>query len=115
MKQIITISFLLFSYFCYSQSAAPTHRMEPAEKQLMPDYLRQIQNNSVNGITTPPVSPVRASAEWEEIDALMITWTSYTSILKEIVRAAQLETKVLIVCTDSTLSLIHISEPTRPY
>jgi len=125
MKQILTITFLLFSYFCYSQSAAPTHRMEPAEKLLMPDYLRQIQNNSFNGITTPPISPVRASAEWEEIDALMITWTSYTTILKEIVRAAQIETKVLIVCSDSTavknylisnsVPLVNVSYLIEPY
>lgn len=76
--------------------------MDEAEKLLMPSYLQRMQSNSTQGILTPPSSPVRASAEWEEIDALMITWTSYLPILTEIVRAAQIETKVLIVCSDST-------------
>ncbi len=40
-------------------------------------------------------------AEWEEIQALTITWTSYQSTLREIVRAARLETQVYIVCSDS--------------
>ncbi len=52
-------------------------------------------------ILTPPASPVRTGAEWEEIQALTITWTSYQSVLKEIVRNAQTECKVIIICTDS--------------
>ncbi|MFN0200168.1 MAG: agmatine deiminase family protein [Bacteroidia bacterium] len=52
-------------------------------------------------ITTPPSFPVRTAAEWEEIQTLNITWTSYTSVLREIVRNAQTECKVIIACTDS--------------
>lgn len=61
------------------------------------------------GITTPPTLPVRNMAQWEETQALTITWTSYQSVLREIVRAARKETQVYIVCgtacsgsTDST-------------
>ncbi|MEW6469411.1 MAG: agmatine deiminase family protein [Bacteroidota bacterium] len=54
-----------------------------------------------SGYTTPPVSPVRTAAEWEEIDYLCITWTSYQSMLREIVRNAQNECTVYIICTDS--------------
>lgn len=50
------------------------------------------------GITTPPPAPVRAMAQWEEVQALTITWTSYQSVLREIVRAAREETQVYIVC-----------------
>lgn len=67
----------------------------------MPDYLRQISQYRTDGITTAPTGPVRASAEWEEIDALIIAWVSYPVILKEIVRYAVDETEVYIVCTDS--------------
>ncbi len=104
MKKLnIIFAFLFFlSGICAGQSTTIEHRLSPTERLLIPDYLRQIQTNTSSGITQPPFSPVRASAEWEEIDALMITWTNYTSILKEIVRAAQIETKVLIVCSDST-------------
>lgn len=51
--------------------------------------------------TPPPFSSIRTAAEWEEIQALTITWTSYTSILREIVRNAVNETNVIIVCSDS--------------
>ncbi|MFZ1612039.1 MAG: agmatine deiminase family protein [Chitinophagales bacterium] len=56
---------------------------------------------SLNGIVTPPQSPVRASAEWEEIDALMVTWTSYIPIVRDIVKYAREECDVYIVCDDS--------------
>ena len=50
---------------------------------------------------TPPPNPVRAMAEWEELSGLMITWAGYYDILKEIVRYAQDECRVYIVCSDS--------------
>ena len=54
-----------------------------------------------NGITTPPVgSYVRSAAEWEEIQCLTIAWTGYTNILKAIVAAAKLETRVIILSED---------------
>lgn len=53
-------------------------------------------------IYTPPTgSEVRTAAEWEEIQALFVTWTSYQSVLKEIVRAARLEVPVYIICGSS--------------
>lgn len=53
------------------------------------------------GFTTPPTAPLRTMAQWEEVQALTITWTSYQSVLREIVRAARLETQVYIVCGTS--------------
>lgn len=55
-----------------------------------------IQSN--NSFTTPPTGPLRTMAQWEETQALTITWISYPTVLKEIVRAARKETKVYIVC-----------------
>ena len=49
-----------------------------------------------NGILTLPSSPLRAPAEWEELQSLVISWTGYTSILAEIVRYARLECNVII-------------------
>ncbi len=65
-------------------------------------------------IFTPPVSPVRTGAEWEEIQALTITWTSYQSVLKEIVRNAQTECKVIIVCADSNTVKNYLTSNTVP-
>ncbi len=50
------------------------------------------------GIETPPPYPVRHMAEWEELQALAITWRSYPSILTQIAINAALEVKVLIFC-----------------
>lgn len=73
----------------------------PGEQGKMELYLQTVKDQSRKGITTPPASPVRTAAEWEEIQALTITWTSYQSVLKEIVRYAREEAQVYIVCSDS--------------
>lgn len=52
-------------------------------------------------VVSPPPGPVRAPGEWEELQAIAITWTSYQSHLREIVRHAQTECKVIINCSDS--------------
>ncbi len=51
--------------------------------------------------TSPPQTPVRTMAEWEEVQGIIIAWTSYTSILRQIVDYAQDEGSVFIVCSDS--------------
>jgi agmatine deiminase len=52
------------------------------------------------GITDPPPPPVRAMAEWEEMEAIVLTWRSFKPILAQIVQAAKEECRVLIVNTD---------------
>ncbi|MBK9099102.1 MAG: agmatine deiminase family protein [bacterium] len=49
----------------------------------------------------PPPLPVRGMAEWEELQGIIITWTSFTSILRQIVDYAQEEVQVFIICSDS--------------
>ncbi len=51
--------------------------------------------------TDPPASPVRGMAEWEEFRGIIITWTSFQSILRQIVDYAQEECIVYIICSDS--------------
>ena len=64
------------------------------------EYLeRQVAKRSIN--QNPPVSPTRTMAEWEELDALAITWTGFPSILAEIVRNGKEECEIIIVCSDS--------------
>lgn len=46
--------------------------------------------------TPPPFNNLRTSAEWEEIEALTITWTGYPCILKQIVAGAVGECQVII-------------------
>jgi agmatine deiminase len=70
----------------------------PGEEQLMDSYLRRFNNRS---ITTPPTLPVRTAAQWEESQALVITWTGFPSIHRQIIAAAQQECNVIVHCSDS--------------
>ena len=49
----------------------------------------------------PPAGIIRTAAEWEEIQALVVTWTSYKPLLAEIIRYAQEECKVIVHCTNA--------------
>ncbi|MCH8904194.1 MAG: agmatine deiminase family protein [Bacteroidetes bacterium] len=69
------------------------------------DEKKNIQNYRVvpsnNSIKVPPSSPVRTAAEWEEIQALVISWKGQYVILREIIKYAKEECEVFIVCPDS--------------
>ena len=73
--------------------------MTPQELEFLKTYKRtpvpQTDDNN------PPPGPVRTMAEWEELQALQITWTQQTAILRQIVDYAQEECLVYIICTDS--------------
>jgi len=70
------------------------------EKLWMETYLQSFDNRGIS--TPPPFANLRTSAEWEEVQALVITWTNqYNSIQSQIVDAAQEECEVIIMCTDS--------------
>jgi len=72
--------------------------LTPAEKELMKTY---VFPSSTEGVQTPPAFPVRTMAEWETLGGLIITWTSYQSILRQIVDFAQDEVPIYIICSDS--------------
>lgn len=71
------------------------------EEQLMDNYLENIYHNYSRAITTPPALPTRTAAQWEEVQALVITWTGFPTILAKIADAAQEECTVIIHCSDS--------------
>lgn len=77
------------------------HTLAPYEQELIRPY-RDSRAGASRGITTPPDFAPRTMAEWEEIQALVVTWTSYTGILKQIVRHAKEEVPVIIVCSNPT-------------
>jgi len=74
-------------------------------RHMTPEERRQLLENGgldksrfLRGIETPPpFDNLRTMAEWEEIEALTISWTSYPGILKQIVRAAKEECVVVIL------------------
>jgi agmatine/peptidylarginine deiminase len=82
----------------YAQERTLPHYMTEAEKVLYQTYQPPVLFQ--RDINPPPVS-VRAMAEWEELQGIMITWTSFQSIISQIVDYAQEEGLVYIVCSDS--------------
>ena len=88
MRIKTTLAFLtalFFSGSLYSQTIELPRFATDAERKIESPPFLPI------GITTPPSGPVRTMAEWEELQALIITWNGQNTILAEIVRAARQE------------------------
>ena len=112
IQKFITV-FIIISCYQTGFSQFLPKGLTQEEKLLMKNYYFNSQNE-IKGYNYPPFSKVRSAAEWEEIDGLIITWTTYTSVLREIVRNTVNECKVYIVCSDSnsvksTLTSANIS------
>jgi len=76
-----------------------------------PSELHAFDNNTLetsvdgsreNSTDPPPGSEVRTPGQWEELQAVIITWTGFPSIHRQLVQHIQLECEVWIVTTDST-------------
>ncbi len=96
MKRILFS--ILFLLFCSNYAQDLPNYLTEHEKELLKSYNPPV---SAKGFTTPPIKNVRTMAEWEELQGILITWTSQTSILRQIVDYAQEEGNVYIVCNDS--------------
>lgn len=92
----------------FAQDLGLPNYMLPKEVVLIEDY-KATRAAAKAGITTPPSFPVRTMAEWEEVQSLVITWTSYRSILKQIVRYAKDEVEVIIICDDANDVMSELS------
>ena len=102
-KLICTVFLFVFNSFLFGQVLEILPKqMTENEKQMMEEYLQSFDER---GITTPPpFTNLRTAAEWEEVQALVITWTgSFNTIQRQIVDAAQEECEVIIMCTDSNI------------
>ena len=76
--------------------------LHESEKHLIEDYKEQLRERYRNEEhLVPPEFSVRTMAEWEEVEALMITWAAYPQILTQIVEAAHTECEVIIICGDA--------------
>lgn len=113
-KLLFPVSGILFSTFVIAQNDLPKG-FSVGELQDMQRMDFEPPTYSPAGITTPPTLPVRNMAQWEEIQALTITWRSYASVLREIVRAARQETTVIINCNTTNTSQYNDSTTIKSY
>lgn len=101
LKIGVFASFSFFSFGSMAQEMLPVGFSAGELLEMQRSDWQPSIYQAKTSITLPPSGPVRNYAQWEETQALTITWTSYTSVLMEIVRAARLETQVYIVCGTS--------------
>lgn len=86
------------------------HALSPSEIPLIRNY-RDTRATGSRGITTPPNFPVRTMAEWEEVQSVVITWTSFPGILKQIVRYAKEECEVIIATDNAAQVISYLQGP----
>lgn len=97
-RNLLLVFFVFCSVGLFAQQPLPRYMTEE-EKAIYPMYLESIVGSRDSN---PPSVPPRTPGEWDENQAVVIAWTSYTPELREIVRYAREYVTVYIVCDDST-------------
>jgi agmatine/peptidylarginine deiminase len=100
-RLLITLVFTLLSGFVFGQGLPHNLTIEEKLHALQSGYTPP--SNSSRAVTTPPpYANLRTMAEWEEIQAIVVSWTSYQGILKQIVAASVDECHVIILTENPT-------------
>lgn len=97
MKRIYAIFLLPFLFLnSFNAQEVLPKGLTAEEKLLLPNYKFSAEKR-----TPPPGLPVRTAAQWEEVEYLVLAWTTqYQNIQRQIVQAAVKECKVLIATTN---------------
>ncbi len=109
---LLSSSFIFISQL-FSQNEVLPKGLSQGEIEML-QQMKYEPPMDMQGFTTPPSSPVRNVAEWEEMSHVAIAWTSYTSVLKDIVKAAQKECIVYILCSDSNAVRNYLTSNSVP-
>lgn len=112
MRHLVTAALSLFVLATFAQDHPEAghglpHALAPAEVPLIEAYRNS--RASDRGIEAPPSWVPRTMAEWEEIQSVIVTWTDFEDILKQIVRYAKDECEVIIACDDSTNVITYLN------
>lgn len=92
---LLSIFALFFSVLSPAQHTTWPHELGRAERQYVErNGFEPLQSRGIE--TPPPFDSLRTAAEWEEVEALTISWTSFPCIQKQIVAAAKEECTVII-------------------
>jgi len=104
IPKIISMKFILRAFFALAIIFSSQH-IFAQQDQPLPKGLSEVEKGLIRDYqftspqrTPPPTGPVRAMAEWEEVEYLVITWqNNYPNILRQIVAVGVQEAKVIIV------------------
>ncbi len=98
-KYLTVLLMALQSAWAISQNVPNLpHNLSESEKGLVSNF-----GFTSSRLSNPPSGPVRAAAEWEEVEYLLVTWNPYyPNILRQIVQAGVQECKVIITTQNQT-------------
>ncbi|MBL7777014.1 MAG: agmatine deiminase family protein [Chitinophagales bacterium] len=95
------ILFLFIAKICLSFAQDLPKGMTPYEKNLLPSYnypFKQSDSRDYNQFFNPPTSNhIRNMAEWEESGGYLVTYTSYKSMVREIIKYGKQECRMYVV------------------
>lgn len=100
LKRLLLAACLLININAFSQSATGwPHAITEAERNHIERVgFAPLESRGIE--TPPPYDNIRTAAEWEEVEALTISWTSFPCIQKQIVAGAQNECLVIVFADD---------------
>lgn len=101
MKNLLVLLLCCFATHSIIAQVILPKGFAPGERERMPEYLENASSRDTDCQDIPDNAQFRSMAEWEELEALVITWTDFPIILTEIVKASQQEVKVFIVTENS--------------
>ena len=109
MLKLLPLLFLGLSFQFMAQETILPKGLSPEEKELI-NHHSFSPSYQVKQISTPPTgSEIRTPGQWEEVQAVCITWTGFPSIHRQLVSAIQQECEVWIVCSDSNAVKTNIT------
>ncbi len=97
MKKLLPFLLLFFCTLLFSQEKILPKGFSEGEQAMLEWYQWTAPPTMDRSIPDPPPNPVRHMAEWEELEALVVTWRSFPDVLREIIRHAKEEVKVVVV------------------
>ena len=106
-KFIVALCLGLSTCYGYAQQEKLLPKgFSPEEELLISDF----QFKNLTSVVNPPSGPVRTSAEWEEVEYLLIRWTSnFQNILRQIVQVGVNECKIIIVTQNQSSVSSYLS------
>jgi agmatine/peptidylarginine deiminase len=113
-KILLSLSFTGLTLLSFGQTDMLPIGFAPGEQALIPEYMASRNADGSRALFTPPGGNIRTMAGWEELDALVITWTGFPAILREIVEEAQTQCKVIIHCSDSNAVIANFATHSIP-
>jgi agmatine deiminase len=107
MKKFLLLHLIAIFLFKIGFSQDPLPKWLTEDEQKI--YQEFINNPPISKTLSPPSSTPRTPAEWEEAQGVIVTWASFSTELREIVKRAKEVTNVYIICENPSQVQTYLS------